>query len=406
MSERHPDSRAASLGLWVTTGTRDERVGQEGLSHLIEHLVFKGTKSRTAYQIAQTLESLGGDLNAYTTKEYTCYHATVLHEHWETALDVLTDLVNNMDLSARDFMLEKGVILQEIAMSEDNQEDLIYDVLFGEVYKGHPLGKPILGSVKSIAEMKRSEVVRHYRAAYGGSSIIISAAGKIDHDELMRAVEKRLSRKPKGSRPKSRRKPTWRGHRQVVEKDGEQVHCLWALPTSSFKDDDRFEAFIVNAALGGGMTSRLYQAVRERRGLVYTIHSSLNTFVDCGLVTVYAGVDLKNVKRLGEVVSNEIRKFRQDGLRASEVERFKTQIIGGLLLGADDIDNRMTSLGVNEMVFGRYRPVEEIVQEIRKVDRASVNRFIRKEFDPRKMAGIILGPGVTELESWWKNLEF
>lgn len=406
VSERHPDSRAVSLGLWVTTGTRDERVGQEGLSHLIEHLVFKGTKTRSAYQIAQSLESLGGDLNAYTTKEYTCYHATVLHEHWETALDVLTDLVNNMRLAPRDFLLEKGVILQEIAMSEDNHEDLIYDLLFREVYRGHSLAKPILGSVKSIAEMKRAEVMRHYRSAYGGGSIIISGAGRLNHEDLLRGVEKRLGRKARGVRPARRRKPSWKGHRAVVEKDGEQVHCLWALPTSSFKDDDRFEAFIVNAALGGGMTSRLYQAVRERRGLVYTIHSGLNTFVDCGLITIYAGVDLKNVKRLGEVVANEIRKFRREGLRASEVERFKTQIIGGLLLGADDIENRMTSLGVNEMVFERYRPVEEIVKEIEKVDRASVNRFIRKEFDPRHMAGIILGPGVGELESWWKNLEF
>lgn len=406
VSESHPDSRAASLGLWVTTGTRDERAGQEGLSHFIEHLVFKGTKTRTAYQIAQSLESLGGDLNAYTTKEYTCYHATVLHEHWEKALDVLTDLVSNMDLSARDFMLEKGVILQEIAMSEDNHEDLIYDLLFSSIYKGHPLAKPILGSVKSIAEMKRTDVLRHYKAMHGGPSLILSAAGRVDHEALVSGVRRRLGRRSAGSKPPARRAPKWKGQRTVFEKDGEQVHCLWALPTASFKDRERFDAFIVNAALGGGMTSRLYQAARERRGLVYSIHSNLNTFIDCGLITIYAGVDLKNVRRLGEVVAAEIRKLRRQGLRDAEVARFKTQIIGGLLLGADDIENRMTSLGINEMVFGRYRPVDEIVEEIRAVDARSVNRMIRRELDPDRIAGLILGPGVSELESWWKNLAF
>lgn len=406
VSEFHPQARAVSLGLWVETGTRDESAGQDGISHLIEHLVFKGTKTRTAYQIVRSLEALGGELNAFTTKEHTCYHAMVLKDHWGTALDVLSDLVSHMKVSAKDFKLEKGVILQEIAMSEDNHEDVIYDVLFENVYGKHPLSKPILGTVKSIAEMKMSSVAEYYRERYAGNALVVAAAGNIDHEELVASVSKLLKGKKK-SRVKSRRTtPRWKAARKVVEKDGEQVHCLWAFPTASFKDRDRFEAFILNAALGGGMTSRLYQAVRERKGLVYNIHSSLNTFEDAGMICIYAGAELDNVREVGEIVAREVRKLQDNGLPKSDIEMFKTQVVGGILLGSDDIENRMNSIGINEMVFGRYRSVDEIVEEIEAIDEARVHKYLDERMQPSKMAGIALGPGVREIEEWWKELEF
>lgn len=406
LSEQHSDSRAVSIGIWVLTGTRDEAADEGGISHLLEHLVFKGTKTRSAYQIAKSLEALGGDLNAYTTREYTCYHALVLKDHWEKALDVLCDLVSNMQVSAKDYKLEKGVILQEIAMTDDTPEELIYDVLFEKSYAGHTLSTPILGTVKSVASMSQKKVMDYYKSRYTGRNIIVTAAGSMDHQVFLEAVEKKLAKKKKAKFSAERDRPRWKAARTVLEKSSEQTHMLMGLPTSSFRDSQRFEAYIVNTLLGGGMTSKLYQSVREKKGLVYSIHSMLNTYVDSGSLLIYAGTDLKSVRKVAEIISRELRKLKKSGVSAADVELFKTQVIGSILLGSDDIENRMTSIAVNEMVFGEYRSVDSVIQQIQKVTRASVNEFIHDHFDIDKMAGVLMGSGVDELGKWWKDFEF
>ncbi|UXR63889.1 insulinase family protein [Bdellovibrio bacteriovorus] len=405
MSELHPGSRAVSMGIWVLTGTRDETPEVAGISHLLEHLVFKGTKTRSAYQIAKSLEALGGELNAYTTREYTCYHALVLKDHWEKALDVLADLVSNMKLVQKEFDLEKGVILQEIAMSEDSHEDMIYDVFYEQVYGKHPLGRPILGTPVSVARMKQTQVMDYYRRNYTGKNIIISASGCIDHEDLMAGIQKRLGSKKKSELKNTRRVPRWLSRRHVVEKQAEQVHMLLGFPTASFQDKHRFEAVVTNTLLGGGMTSKLYQSVREKRGLVYSIHSSLNTNIDSGMLTIYAGTEAKNARKVGDLISKEFAKIRKQGVTKADVEMCKTQIIGSILLGSDDIENRMTSLAVNEMVFGKYRAVESVIEEIKAVTVDSVNHYIRHELDLDKASGVLLGPEVKSLESWWNDLK-
>jgi predicted Zn-dependent peptidase len=406
LSEQHLDSRAVSIGIWVLTGTRDEADNEAGISHLLEHLVFKGTKTRSAYQIAKSLEALGGDLNAYTTREYTCYHALVLKDHWEKALDVLCDLISNMQISTNDFKLEKGVILQEIAMTDDTPEELIYDVLFEKAYAGHSLSAPILGTVKSVASMSQKKVTDYYKSRYTGRNIIVTAAGSLDHQIFLEAVKKKLAKKKKSKFSAVRERPRWKTARAVLEKSSEQTHMLIGLPTASFKDPQRFEAYIVNTLLGGGMTSKLYQSVREKRGLVYSIHSMLNTYVDSGSMLIYAGTDLKSVRQVSEIVSRELRKLKKAGISAADVELFKTQVIGSILLGSDDIESRMTSIAVNEMVFGEYRSVDSVVQQIQKVTRASVNEFIHEKFDTEKIAGVLMGSGVGELGKWWKDFSF
>lgn len=406
LSEQHPDSRAVSIGIWVLTGTRDEAPNEGGISHLLEHLVFKGTKSRSAYQIAKSLEALGGDLNAYTTREYTCYHALVLKDHWEKALDVLCDLVSNMQISTHDFRLEKGVILQEIAMTDDTPEELIYDVLFEKTYAGNPVSAPILGTVQSVASMSQKKVTDYYKSRYTGRNIIVTSAGNLDHQILFNAVAARLAKKKKAKFLAKRVKPRWKRTRTVAEKSSEQTHMVMALPTASFRDSQRFEAYIVNTLLGGGMTSKLYQSVREKKGLVYSIHSMLNTFVDSGSMMIYAGTDLKSVPKVSEIVSRELKKLRRTGISASDVELFKTQVIGSILLGSDDIENRMTSIAVNEMVFGDYRSVDAVIQQIQKVSRDSVNEFIQEKFDTTKMSGVLMGAGVDRYAQWWKDFEF
>jgi predicted Zn-dependent peptidase len=406
LSEQHPNSRAVSIGIWVLTGTRDEAANEAGISHLLEHLVFKGTKTRSAYQIAKSLEALGGDLNAYTTREYTCYHALVLKDHWEKALDVLCDLINNMQISTNDFRLEKGVILQEIAMTDDTPEELIYDVLFEKAYAGNPVSMPILGTVKSVASMSQKKVTDYYKSRYTGKNVIVTAAGSLDHQVFLDAVGKRLAKKKKAKFLIERKRPRWKTTRTVLEKSSEQTHMLIGLPTASFQDAQRFESYIVNTLLGGGMTSKLYQSVREKKGLVYSIHSMLNTFVDSGSMLIYAGTDVKSVRKVSEIVSKELRKLKKMGISASDVELFKTQVIGSILLGSDDIENRMTSIAVNEMVFGDYRSVDSVIQQIQKVTRDSVNEFIHEKFDTSKLSGVLMGAGVKDLETWWRDFEF
>lgn len=404
VSELHPSSRAVSIGIWVLTGTRDEKDNEAGISHFLEHLVFKGTKTRNAYQISKAMEILGGELNAYTTREYTCYHALVLKDHWENALDVLTDLVSNMHLTKKEFNLEKGVILQEIAMSDDNHEELIYDVFFDKIYGTHPLGKPILGTPKSIAEMTQTKVVDYYKRNYTGKNIIVSAAGCVDHQELLDGVKKRLSAKNKSRIKSDRLPPRWKKVRHTVDKQAEQVHMLMGFPTASFRDKFRFESYVVNTLLGGGMTSRLYQSVREKKGLVYSIYSSLNTFVDSGMIYIYAGTERKNVENVGNIIFKELKKLKAKGVSKQEVEMSKTQVSGSILLGSDDIENRMSSVGVNEMVFEKYRSIDSVIEEISQVSVDSVNEYIENRFKFENVSGVLMGPEVSQLNKWFKKL--
>lgn len=406
VSEQHDHSKSVSLGIWVLTGTRDEDEQDIGLSHFVEHLVFKGTKTRNAYQIAKSLESLGGDLNAYTTREYTNYHCLVLKEDWKIGLEVLADLVCNMKLAKKDFELEKKVILQEIAMSDDTPEDMIYDYLFEHAYGNHPLGRQILGKSQTIEKMTQKRVFDFYRKFYQGSNLIVSAAGPVNHDELVIQAQKMFKTRKKFKLPNMRRAPIWKAARKIYDKEMEQAHLLISFPATSFNDKYRFEAFIVNSLLGGGMTSRLYQAVREKQGLAYTVFSSLNTQVDCGNISIYAGTDAKKIKRVINIIADELYKLKRQGLKKSDLDLFKTQVRGQLLMGSDDVENRMTSLGVNEMVFEDYRSVENVIKEVEKVSAESVKYYLKNHFDLNKMSIILMGPGMKSHKTWIENYDF
>ncbi|MBC7741284.1 MAG: insulinase family protein [Bdellovibrionaceae bacterium] len=406
VTEQHAFSRSVSIGVWVLTGTRDEAEQDIGLSHFVEHLVFKGTKTRNAYQIAKSLESLGGDLNAYTTREYTNYHCLVLKEDWKIGLEVLSDLVCNMQLSKKDFELEKKVILQEIAMSDDTPEDLIYDYLFEWGYKNHPLGRQILGKSETIEKMTQKRVFEFYRHFYQGKNLIISAAGPVDHDQFVIQCQKFFKTRKKFTAKVKRRAPRWKPHRRIYEKDMEQAHVLLGLPAASFHDKYRFEAFILNTLLGGGMTSKLYQAVREKQGLAYTVFSSLNTNMDSANISVYAGTDASNVKKVVNIVAEELRKIKRNGFKKRELDVFKTQVRGQLLMGSDDIENRMASLGINEMIFQTYRSVEKVISEIDAVSEKSMREYIKHYFDLSKISVILMGPELMKHKTWLDNYNF
>lgn len=406
VTERHAYSRSVSIGAWVLTGTRDEDPEQVGISHLLEHLVFKGTKTRSAYQIAKSLESLGGDLNAYTTREYTNYHALVLKEDWRAGLEILSDLVCNMKISKKDFALEKKVILQEIAMSDDTPEELIYDHFFQHTYLNHPLGRQILGKSQTIQKMTQKKVFDYYKTFYQGKNLIISAAGPVEHDEFVIECQKLFKTRKKFQNISERKAPRWKVNRQIIEKDMEQAHLLIGFPATSFFDQYRFEAFILNSLLGGGMTSRLYQAIREKQGLAYSVYSSLNTNTDSGSITIYAGTDSKNIKKVVQTIGAELLKIKKSGFRKQDLDLFKKQVRGQLLMGSDDIENRMSSLGVNEMIFEGYRSVEAVITQIEAVDESSMKMYLKNHFDLSQVSMCVMGPDLKETKKWIENYNF
>jgi predicted Zn-dependent peptidase len=399
VTENHPDSVGVSCGLWVDKGTRDEPKNFGGISHFLEHLVFKGTKSRTAYQIAKSLESVGGDLNAYTTRESTCFHTLSLRQDLKLSLEILSDLVLNAQFSNKDFEREKQVVMQEILMATDNLEDYIYDYFFERFYGGHPLARPILGTAASLAPLNLRSVMNYYAGTYRSPNLLISCVGHLDHREVVAMVE-RLFKKTTW-RPAPRFVPRTTGKsrmfREVVTKPAEQVHILLGLPSSSFSSSYRFESFVFNTLLGGGMTSRLYQSVRERRGLVYSVFSQIHTFTDTGICLVYAASEPKNVKSVLKLTMAELEKIRRNGITQRDLNMFRKQVRGNILLGADDVENRMNSVAVNDMVFGEYRSVDKVLEEINQVSVESVNEYIRKYVDPTKISAVLMG-GISQVD--------
>ena len=438
VSERHASSRAVSCGLWVGKGTRHERANEAGLAHFVEHLVFKRTHKRSAYEIARDMEAVGGDLNAFTSRENTCFLTHSLAEDVGLSLDILTDLVVNPSFDSGDIKKEKQVVIQEIHMSEDQLEDYIFDEYFERLYPEHPLGKPILGSVESIESMTRSRIVDFHKRQYAVGDLVVSVTGRCDHDEVVDLISKLTEDAPSvagasgarahgkahsGAKNKSlilppdpkellariREErpgvPKPELFRDVVKKPSEQVHILIGHPTLEFRDPLRFEAIVVNAFLGGGMTSRLYQTVREERGLVYTIFSQLTTYSDSGTNMIYAGTEPKKAPQVIELILKELRRLKRDGMTKADIEFFKKQVKGSVLLGADDIENRMNSLAVNEMMFGKYRSVDDVMKDVDAVDFDSVHEFISLKMDIESLGMLLMGPlPEAPTMKWLKSL--
>lgn len=391
VTESHPFTRAVSVGVFVEVGTRDEPIKKAGLTHFLEHLVFKGTKRRSSYELAKVLDAVGGDLNAYTSREYTCFHATSLKEHLPLSLDVVLDLVTGATLGLDDFKKEREVIIQEIQMSKDNLEEYILDVYLEKVFAGNSLETPILGTEETLATLKRTDIVHHYEANFRGPRITVSVAGPVEHDQVAEMVEKALGKVSRHCKQLKRKAPRVRRVEEYIERPSEQVHLLVGFPSCSYKSKQRFESYVVNDLLGGGVTSRLYQRIREDKGLVYSVYSFLQSFVDTGLFLTYAGTAEKNALPVLKAMKSEFQKFVDHGLKRHDLAMFKTQVKGQILLGAEDMENRMNSLGINEMVFGEYRPIDEVIAEIDKVSLRSITDYVRKYFDMEQVSLMVMG---------------
>lgn len=394
LTEKHLTSRAVSCGIWINRGTRDESAAEAGLAHFIEHMVFKRTAKRTAYEISRDMEAVGGDLNAFTSRENTCFVTHSLRADVGLSLDILSDLVAKPLFDSQDIRKEKQVVVQEIHMAEDQLEEHIFDKYFEYAYPDNPLGRPILGSVKSIEGMKRDQVLDFHGRCYKPENILVSVAGNIEHEEIVALVMKylKLPNVRRAPEMKTRHAAELKPFREVIKRPSEQAHILMGFPSSDFRSGRRFEAYIVNSLLGGGMTSRLYQTVREEKGLVYSIFSSLATFVDAGTMLVYAGTEPTKAPTVVELALKEIRRIKREGIKKSELRFFQKQVTGQVLLGADDIESRMNSLAVNELVNGRYRSVDDVLRDIESVTWESVHEYIETYFDLDRLGMLLMGP--------------
>ena len=381
------------MGILVNLGTRDEPEGLMGMAHFVEHILFKGTKTRSAYDIVRTLEAVGGEINAFTGRENTCFHTSTLREDLDLSIDILSDLISNSKFSHDDFIKEREVVLQEIDMSMDQLDEYIFDLYFERAFEGHKLSHPILGSPETLMALTPEQVTKFYKNQYGGPNLVISLAGHVNHEKVLESLKDKLPLSTQIHPISSlREQPKNLPFRDFIYRPSEQVHILVGLPSSSYKEKTRFESYIVNALLGGGMTSKLYQKVREDRGLAYSIYSYLHSFTDSGLIMVYAATSEENTQEVIDIIKEEMILLKKHGVPKEDLEFFKKQVIGNIILGADDVDNRMNSLAVNEMIFGEYRPVDQVIAEVERISVDSTQEFLNQYFDLDQLGLMLMGP--------------
>ncbi|HEY5973280.1 MAG TPA: pitrilysin family protein [Geobacteraceae bacterium] len=386
-----PHAYSVSIGIWVTNGSRNERPAYNGVSHFIEHLLFKGTEQRTALQIAREIDSVGGVLNAFTGREFVCYYAKVLADHLPKAVDLLSDIFLNSRFPEEEIGKERQVILQEIKMLEDNPDDYIHDLFHQNVWHGHPLGMPIIGTVPSVEQLTRDFIVDYKEQHYRADEIIIAAAGKVEHQQLLRLLNGVFDQIPKGTGQRVCELPQYGKRFDRVERDLEQV--LLCLGTKALPQNHprRFEALLLNTVLGGSMSSRLFQEVREKGALAYSIYSYLASHSDAGTMVVSLGTTAERFEAVVAIILREMRKLKNEPLPADELVSTREQIKGHIHLSLESSDNIMSKLAKNEIYFGGYQPLEQIMAGFDRVTSASVQELCQELFDERYFTLQLMG---------------
>jgi predicted Zn-dependent peptidase len=403
VTEKLPAIRSAAFGIWAGVGSRDEDVPHAGATHYLEHLLFKGTARRSALDISAAMDAVGGELNAFTAKEYTCYYARVLDEDLPLAIDVLCDMVTGSLLAPKDVDAERGVILEEIAMNEDDPADLVHEAFAAQLFGDTPLGRPILGTVESINSISRDRIAEHYRARYTPASLVIAAAGSLDHErvvELTRAAFGPLLSGDATPVPPRLSGPTGETAEgsvangtgvRLLSRPVEQANVVLGCAGLARTDPRRFALGVLNAALGGGMSSRLFQEVREKRGLAYSVYSFSSQAAETGQWGVYAGCLPAKTEEVLAICRDEIGKVIDAGLTDEELDRGKGQLRGSIVLGLEDPSSRMSRLGKSELVYPRLEPVEEILAEIDAVTHDQVREVAALVLGQRKALAVV-GP--------------
>jgi predicted Zn-dependent peptidase len=392
LTENMAHLRSVSIGIWVKTGSRHEEPEHNGISHFLEHMVFKGTQTRTAEDIARQIDSLGGNMDAFTAKECVCFNVKVLDEHVPIAFDVLSDLVLHPIFEDKDIARERGVILEEIKMDEDNPDYLVHEIFTQNFWRDHPLGKPILGTKETVRHFEQPLLRDHYRQRFQPGNLIISAAGNVNHDSFAAMVRQRFAGLTQGKNGFHQAKPEISARIVTRNKKAlEQVQICLGVPSYPISHERRYNAYVLNTLLGGGMSSRLFQNIRERQGLVYSIYSDLNPYRDTGCLSVYAGTSPDSAANVVESVVSEFRKLKDERVPDDELRRAKDQLKGSLMLSLESTTARMSNLARQEMYFDRFFGLDEIIRRIEAVTAEDLQALANESFQTDSIAVTILG---------------
>ena len=402
VTEEVPSVRSAAVGIWVNVGSRDEAPATAGASHFLEHLLFKGTTSRTALEISSSIESVGGEMNAFTSKEYTCFYARVIDTDLPMAIDVVSDLITSSIVTALDVDAERKVVLEEIAMRDDDPSDLVHD-LFSDTYYGDTaIGRPILGTIDSIKGMSRNTVFNYYKKKYLPQDLVVAVAGNIKHKRVVAMVEEALSRDnfldELGApvlRPNTPVKNSKQQSVGLLYKKSEQAHLFYGMEGVARADDRRFAMGVLSAALGGGMSSRLFQEIREKRGLAYSVYAYAQQFAGSGVLGFYAGCNPTKAIEVVEIIRSVLSDVADNGMTHEEIERAKGAVRGSLVLSQEDSGSRMSRIGKNEIVYGQVMDFDDILKAISRVSATDI-REIAGEFLVKTPTLALVGPFKNE----------
>ncbi len=392
VTEEIPHVRSVCLGFWVGAGSRDEDDSNNGIAHFIEHMMFKGTEKRTAKEIAETLDAVGGQLNAFTSKEYTCYYAKVLDEHLDIAVDLLGDMFFNSLFKEDDIEKEKNVIIEEIKMYEDAPDELVHDIFASTLWSGHALGRPVIGTEEIIKRLGREDLISFKDRFYSPDSVVVAAAGNVKHDEIIQKLGPIFEKLR--TQPVERRYVAPKVHSSIQsrKKDTEQVHLCIGTPGLPMDHENTYVFHILNSVLGGGISSRLFQEIREERGLAYSVYTYQSSYRDAGLFSVYAGLSQNNLDQLISLVVREMKDFRLNGITKGELNRAKEQIKGSMYLGLENVSNRMSRIGKSELCLKRLVTIDEAVKKINDVTHESIKGLAEYLFRNEKIVVAAIGP--------------
>ena len=392
VTEAMPHVRSVAVGVWVDTGSRVEPEERGGISHLIEHLVFKGTATRSAEAIARAIDSVGGHMDAFTAKEHTCFYVGVLDDHLPLAVDLLSDILMRPLFAAEDIEKEKSVVLQEIKMVEDTPDDLIHDLFAERVWAGHPLGRPILGRWERVKAFDRATILRHFEEEYVPGRITVAVAGHVEHDRVRDLFASRFAAFDRATAPRTTEPPPLHPGLHMVTKPLEQVHLVLGFPGISDVAPERYALYLLNDVIGGSMSSRLFQEVRERQALVYSVHSGTQPYRDTGLLYVYAGTEPGNFGKVLRAVMKEVRALKKDGISAEELRRAKDHLKGNLMLSLESTSSRMNRLAKQELRFGSFLTLDEMLEAFDAVRPEDVEALLHRVLDEEQLALMTLGP--------------
>lgn len=400
LTESMPHLRSVTSGFWIGVGSRDEPQELSGISHFIEHLLFKGTARRSARRIAEEFDAMGGELNAFSAKEYTCFYTKILDEKVGEAFEVMSDMLFDSLMRPKDIDAERKVILEEIAMHEDSPDDIIHDLFVSALWESHPLGQSVLGNQNVIRTLGSDEIVEFFRDHYLPSNLVVAAAGNLDHENLVEMVNDGIrDQTKKAGHERHSVVPEVRPHTAVYDRPTEQAHIVLGTQGLPRKHPSRFTLAVLDNILGGGMSSRLFQKIREERSLAYSIFSYHSMYVETGLVAVYAGTNPENTSSVLQLVKEEIERLLEKGITGEELERAKGHIKGNLVLSLEDSGSRMTRLGKSEVCSGEILSIDQLLGKIDDVSADDVGDLAKKIFGPRKLVATVIGPfGDSEIQ--------